>query len=67
MSAPPVENGPWYATEWFDGRVVIQSDDFTHDVALIVTGDFEDDEQRKAYARMIAERLSAATVPAKEE
>lgn len=63
MPTPPAEHGSWYATEWFDGRVVIQSDDFTHDVALIVTGDFEDDEQRKAYARMLAERLSAATAP----
>lgn len=63
MSEPPVDTGPWTAVRWRDGRVVIESDDFTHDVALVVTGDFADIEQKISYAQMIAERLNAATVP----
>lgn len=58
LEAPPpvvIECGPWKASK--DGRY-IESDDFTHDVTLSVTGDFEDDEQRAAYANEIVRRLN---------
>ena len=51
--------GPWLASD--DGRE-IASDDFTHDVVLRVTGDFESDELRKAYADNLAAKLNAHNV-----
>ena len=48
--------------EWIvslDGRS-IQSTDFTHDVMLTISGDFESDDQRRAYSRQLAEKLSKA-------
>lgn len=48
-------NGPLSVSE--DGRA-IESDDFTHDVVLRVTGDFYNDEQRKAYAENLAMKLN---------
>lgn len=50
------DTGPWSVSE--DGRE-IQSDDFTHDVILRVTGDFYDDAQRNAYAKNLAAKLNA--------
>lgn len=50
------DKGPWTASP--DGRMV-QSDDFTHDVILRVSGDFADDEQRRQYSVRIAEKLNA--------
>lgn len=50
------DKGPW--TVSVDGRS-IESDDFTHDVILRVTGDFYCDEQRKAYADNLAAKLNA--------
>ena len=52
------ENGPWNVDDWPGGELVLQSDDFTHDVALIVTGDFETPEQKREYAEEIARRLN---------
>lgn len=49
------DKGPWTVSE--DGRV-IESDDFTHDVILRVTGDFYSDEQRKEYAENLAAKLN---------
>jgi hypothetical protein len=63
MAEPPTETGPWEVKVWPDKRVVVDSDDFTHDVSLIVCGDFESDEQRMQYARMICERLNTAPQP----
>jgi hypothetical protein len=50
------DQGDWAASE--DGKR-IESNDFTHDVWLKVSGDFVDDAQRKKYAENIAERLNA--------
>jgi len=49
------DKGPWVVSE--DGQA-IESDDFTHDVILRVTGDFYNDEQRKAYAENLAMKLN---------
>jgi hypothetical protein len=55
-----IDCGPWTADLWKpekDGgqpRVVLQSDDFTHDVALIVTGDFSNTAQKMRYAQALA-------------
>lgn len=63
MSAhtPIVDRGPWVAQKWSEKRVVLQSDDFKHDVALIVNGDFADVEQRMAYAEGLAAQINAGT------
>lgn len=57
------ERGPWrVATYLFPGgavRVDIQSDDFTHDAVLTVTGDFKTPVQKIAYAEEIARRLNS--------
>ena len=53
------DKGPWVASE--KGRT-IASDDFTHDVYLLVVGDFFSDEQRKAYADNLAKKLNAPNV-----
>ena len=49
------DKGPW--TTNLDGKY-IQSDDFTHDVILRIGGDFESDEQRRAYAQGLADILN---------
>ena len=58
-----VEKGPWKArredsTCSDQYEIFIESEDFTHDVRLIVDGDFEGAEQRLAYAEEIARRLN---------
>ncbi len=58
MSETPQENGPWSVNEAGDR---IDSGDFTHDASLIVYGDFADDEQKRKYAQLIADRLNALT------
>jgi hypothetical protein len=57
---PIQERGPWRA-ELRKRRALIYSDDFTHDVTLLVSGDFRDDAQRLAYANEIAHRLNEYT------
>lgn len=52
------ENGPWEVNEWGKGRLVLQSDDFTHDVSLEISGDFASKEERLEYAEEIARRLN---------
>lgn len=61
---PVADRGPWVAGRWSGGRVVLQSDDFKHDVALIVDGDFADDEQKMDYAKRLATQFNAGAVPA---
>ncbi|MDX3949606.1 hypothetical protein QYP01_29550, partial [Pseudomonas aeruginosa] len=40
-SLMPPDRGPWHAVKWDGGRRVdLSSDDFEHDVALTVSGDF---------------------------
>ena len=58
------EHGPWEVQTCpsdtpNEYKVVIQSDDFTHDVMLIVDGDFRDFEQKREYATEIAKRLNS--------
>lgn len=54
------ESGHWTAGRWVeDGRIFVQSDDFTHDALLYVDGDFASDFQRWEYACEIAKRLNA--------
>lgn len=53
------DKGPWSAEVWKDGKVVLQSDDFEHDVALIVSGDFESQEQKLSYAQALAVQLNS--------
>jgi hypothetical protein len=57
--------GPWVAfldksREW-SKQCGLQSDDFTYDACLYVTGDFESDEAKLAYAQAIARALNDAT------
>ena len=54
-----IERGPWEVGKTSDGRVYLQSNDFTHDVRLYVNGDFLDDDQKLAYAEEIAKRLNS--------
>lgn len=54
------ERGPWVARAQHDGFVWIQSDDATHDASLRLTGDFDSQEHRLAYAHMLAGRLNNA-------
>ena len=49
------DKGPW--TTNLDGKC-IHSDDFTYDVILRIGGDFESDEQRRAYAQGLADLLN---------
>lgn len=51
------ETGTWKAIK-DDQAVSIQSNDFTHDVMLIVDGDFKDIDQKLEYAKEIARRLN---------
>ncbi len=55
-----IEEGPWLVA-FGNNRVCIESDDFTHDAQLCVTGDFESGEQRVKYAEEVARRLNAFT------
>ena len=48
------DNGPWEAQQWSDNRIVLQSDDFTRDVALEVTGDFGSLGSKMSYALKLA-------------
>lgn len=53
--------GPWAVDVWGpenSPRVVIQSEDFTSDVALIVDGDFASLEDKMRYAEKLAARLN---------
>ena len=53
------ENGPWVVDEWSNGRLVLQSQDFHHDAALEISGDFGTPEIKRAYANEICRRLNA--------
>jgi len=59
ISSP--DKGPWHAQEWPDGRIVLQSDDFEHDVALVVTGDFDGDKMH--YTEQLAEWMNSNLTP----
>ena len=65
MSEVIHDRGPWLVNIWKspDGstrdRVVLQSDDFNHDAALEISGDFVDLQAKLEYARFIARQLNA--------
>ena len=52
------DNGPWRVTN--EGRC-IASDDFTHDVVLNISGDFETATQQLAYAEHVCAQLNNTT------
>ena len=52
------EAGPWKVVDWQRRRVAIQSSDFTHDVALEITGDFGTSSLLHMHATEIAARLT---------
>jgi hypothetical protein len=58
--AEVIDRGPWCLSDWGNGRIAIQSDDFTHDVALEISGDFGDPALKRAHAQKIADTLNAA-------
>lgn len=64
MMEPKQDLGPWSAEIWngLERKVVLQSDDFAHDVTLVITGDFWDEPARLKYAQMIADDLNAAAM-----
>jgi len=51
------ENGPFTAENW-RGEIVVQSEDFHHDVTLKISGDFGDPGVKLAYAQHLAEILN---------
>ena len=48
------DKGLWTVKQWGTDKVVLLSGDFTHDVALAISGDFLDIEQRLDYALNLA-------------
>lgn len=59
----PVDKGPWQLdTRIKDGylQAVLQSHDFKHDVALLITGDFADDNDRLRYGKGMCQWLNRA-------
>lgn len=57
------ERGPWSVDIWKSSnggspRVILQSDDFTHDAALEISGDFISLDQKVKYARLLATRMN---------
>lgn len=61
-----MDRGPWHIDVWSprDGstsiRIVLQSDDFNHDAALEISGDFATQEQKMKYAEFIRDQLNCA-------
>jgi hypothetical protein len=58
------DRGPWNV--WVntenhpnDKLIGIQSEDFTHDVMLQVTGDFRDEKQKIEYAEELVRKLNS--------
>ncbi len=49
----------WHRKESEGYDVVLCSEDFTHDAALRLSGDFESDEQRMEYAQDLCDKLNA--------
>lgn len=54
-----MDKGPWKVGN-HNGKEggSVYSDDFTHDVVLAISGDFEDDHQRIEYAKALCARLN---------
>ena len=66
-SGSVMDHGPWQVNVWKpkDGssmsRVVVQSDDFTFDAALEISGDFISHEQMLKYAQFICDKLNSGS------
>jgi len=59
-----MDKGPWVVIgPPLSGRArwVVGSDDFEHDVWLHVSGDFADDDERRAYCEWLAQVLNQAS------
>ena len=56
----PADKGPWKVAVRGNGEVVLESDDFVHDVVLVVEGDFERSAQAKEYAALLAHQMNSA-------
>lgn len=54
------DKGPWAVSDWSNGRIAVQSDDFDHDVALEVTGDWAEPGEKRKYAEQLAAVLNAS-------
>jgi hypothetical protein len=52
------DRGPWLVNVWPGEKVVLQSDDFTHDVALEISGDFASHDEKRAYAKALADWMN---------
>lgn len=52
--------GPWQVGNWSDNKVVLQSEQFKHDVALVVNGDFATPEDKRVYAESFCKWLNEA-------
>lgn len=50
----------WTVDDWSGGRIAIQNQDFTHDEALELTGDWATPEEKRACAERIAAILNAS-------
>lgn len=58
-----MDKGKWAVVIGLEGRALgVESSDFTHDVRLELSGDFEDNEQRLAYCKWLAATLNAEGV-----
>lgn len=53
-----LELGMWSVAVTKDGKVFLETDDFTTDVRLYVNGDFYDLEQEIKYASNLARKLN---------
>lgn len=59
-----MDKGPWKVETWTRtaGKfVIVQSDDFKHDVSLEISGDFGDKDELLAYAEWLAGVLNRAS------
>jgi len=52
------DSGPWNVCEFPSEKIGVQSDDFTYDVFMEITGDFIDKEQKLSYADFICSVLN---------
>ena len=57
LESKPQENGVWIPM-MKNGNMLVESTDYTHDVTIQITGDFETINQMREYAKMIANRLN---------
>jgi len=53
------DSGPWSYC-FHNGKHAAASDDFTHDVVIVINGDFRDDDQKRRYAHALADELNFA-------